>query len=82
MHGTSRVNMCIFQTEKGKIIWRKFHIVNPLSANPTKFSLSLSVFDHFVKLALKWLLTFIENQLKAPIINLILKILVAISKLY
>ena len=57
------------------------HIVNPLSANPTKFYLSLSVFDHFVKLALKWS-TCIENQLKAPIINLILTILMAISKSY
>ena len=57
------------------------HTVNPLSVNPIKFCLSLSVFDHFAKLELKWL-TCIENQLKAPIINLILKIPVAISKLY
>ena len=49
-------------------------ILNPLSANPTKWSNTLkkfvgnlttnclSVFDHFVKLALKWLIRLIDRS--------------------
>ena len=52
--------------------------INPLSANPTK-SLSLncfSVFDHFMGLALKGVMTCSVNQLSNSILegNLIIKI--------